>query len=150
MLIRSETAGDREPIQSVVAAAFGGPNEALLIDLIRAAEGFGPDLSLVAEIDGVVAGHVLFSPVVVQGGERFEVLSLAPLAVHPDHQGQGIGVRLMAEAIDFFKGEGARVITLNTQQDNQVSQRLYRWFGFRLAGEKALVLRRDLAGARHF
>ena len=64
--------------------------------------------------------------------------------MHPDHQGRGIGVRLMAEAIDFFKGEGARVITLNSQEDNQASQRLYRWFGFRLMGEEALVLRRYL------
>ena len=92
---------------------------------------------VVAELGGVVVGYQ-FSNLVEGRGY------LARVAVHPDYQGQGIGVRLTAEAIDFFKGEGARVITLNTQQDNRASQRLYRWFGFRLAGEEALVLRRDL------
>jgi ribosomal-protein-alanine N-acetyltransferase len=97
---------------------------------------------VVAELDGVVVGYQ-FSNLVEGRGY------LARVAVHPDCQGQGIGVRLMAEAIGFFKREGARVITLNTQQDNQASQRLYRQFGFRLVGEEALVLRRDLAGARY-
>lgn len=98
---------------------------------------------VVAELDGVVVGYQFSN---LSEGQGY----LARVAVHPDHQGQGIGMRLMAEAIDFFKGEGARVITLNTQQDNQASRRLYRRFGFRLVGEEALVLRRDLAGARHF
>jgi ribosomal protein S18 acetylase RimI-like enzyme len=92
---------------------------------------------VVAELDGVVVGYQ-FSNLIEGRGY------LARVAVHPDHQGQGIGKRLMAEAIDFFKGKRARVITLNTQQDNQASQRLYRRFGFRLVGEEALVLRRDL------
>jgi len=92
---------------------------------------------VVAELDGVVVGYQ-FSNLTEDRGY------LARVAVHPDHQGRGIGVRLMAEAIDFFKGEGARVITLNSQEDNQASQRLYRWFGFRLMGEEALVLRRYL------
>jgi ribosomal-protein-alanine N-acetyltransferase len=91
---------------------------------------------VVAELDGVVVGYEFSS---VTEGRGY----LARVAVYPDHQGRGIGVRLMAEAIDFFRGEGARVITLNTQQDNQASQRLYRWFGFRLVGEEALVLRRE-------
>lgn len=92
---------------------------------------------VVAELDGVVVGYQFSSLIEGRG-------YLARVAVHPDHQGRGIGVRLMAEAIAFFKGEAARVITLNSQKDNQASQRLYRWFGFRLIGEEALVLRRCL------
>jgi len=92
---------------------------------------------VVAELDGVVVGYQFCS---LTGDQGY----LARVAVHPHYQGRGIGVRLMAEAVDFFRGEGARDITLNTQQDNQASQRLYRWFGFRLVGEEALVLQRDL------
>jgi ribosomal-protein-alanine N-acetyltransferase len=92
---------------------------------------------VVAELDGVVVGYQFCSLIGDQG-------YLARVAVHPDYQGLGIGVRLMAEAIAFFKREGVRVITLNTQQDNQASQRLYRWFGFRLVGEEALVLKFEI------
>ncbi len=65
---------------------------------------------------------------------------LSRLAVHPAYQGRGIGVRLVAEAIDFFRRERMKIITLNTQKGNLVSQRLYRWFGFCPTGEEAVVL----------
>jgi ribosomal-protein-alanine N-acetyltransferase len=92
---------------------------------------------VVAELNGVVVGYQFCSLIRDQG-------YLARVAVHPDYQGRGIGTRLLAEAVDFFRRKGARVIALNTQQDNQASQRLYRWFGFKLAGEEAIVLRRGL------
>jgi ribosomal protein S18 acetylase RimI-like enzyme len=92
---------------------------------------------VVAELHGVVVGYQFSSLI---GGQGY----LARVAVHPDHQGQGIGTRLLTEAIAFFRREGTRIITLNTQRDNQASQRLYRWFGFRLMGEEAWVLRRNL------
>ncbi len=71
---------------------------------------------------------------------------LSRIAVHPNYQGRGIGARLLAEAIEFFRLEKVKVITLNTQKDNTVSQRLYRHFGFHPAGEEALVLRHNLTG----
>ena len=69
---------------------------------------------------------------------------LSRVAVHPDYQGHGIGARLLAEAIEFFRAEKVKVVTLNTQKDNAVSQHLYRRFGFRPMGEEALVLKHDL------
>jgi len=93
---------------------------------------------VVAELDGVVVGYE-FSRLV--GNQGY----LARLAVHPDYQRRGIGTRLLAEAIAFFKREGVRATILNTQQDNQVSQRLYRWFGFELVGEEAVVLKLNIA-----
>jgi len=92
---------------------------------------------VVAELDGVVVGYQFSN---LMGDEGY----LARVAVHPDYQGRGIGTRLVAEAIAFLKKEGGRVITLNTQRDNQPSQRLYRWFGFELVGEEAVVLQREL------
>jgi ribosomal-protein-alanine N-acetyltransferase len=71
---------------------------------------------------------------------------LSRLAVHPAYQGLGIGVRLMAEATDFFRRKRMRTITLNTQKGNLVSQRLYRWFGFRPTGEEMVVLMKRIDG----
>ncbi len=77
---------------------------------------------------------------------RGETGHLSRLAVHPAYQGRGIGVRLIAEAIAFFRKERVRAITLNTQKDNHVSQRLYRWFDFRPTGEEAVVLMKKIDG----
>jgi ribosomal protein S18 acetylase RimI-like enzyme len=93
---------------------------------------------VVAELGGYTVGY-LFSN--LQGGRGH----LIRIAVHPDYQGRGIGARLLTEAIEFFRTEKVKVITLNTQKDNAVSQRLYRRFGFQPMGEEALVLKRDLA-----
>jgi ribosomal protein S18 acetylase RimI-like enzyme len=69
---------------------------------------------------------------------------LVRMAVHPTWQGQGIGIRLLAEALRFFQDAGARRITLNTQEENQRAQWLYRGCGFRLVGREAVALWMDL------
>lgn len=60
---------------------------------------------------------------------------LARLAVHPAWQGCGIGYALVCNLLDHFKQRGARHITVNTQEDNQASLKLYQKVGFRLTGE---------------
>jgi ribosomal-protein-alanine N-acetyltransferase len=69
---------------------------------------------------------------------------LIRVAVHPDWQGRGIGTRLMAEAMRFFRKTGAQLITLNTQKENERAQWLYSKFGFRLIGQEAVALWKDL------
>jgi len=69
---------------------------------------------------------------------------LIRMAVHPAWQGRGIGTRLLAEAVRFFQQAGARLVTLNTQEENERAQRLYRKFGFRLTGREAVALWRDV------
>jgi len=69
---------------------------------------------------------------------------LIRMAVHPDWQGQGVGTRLLAEAEQFFQGVGVRLVTLNTQEENERAQRLYRKFGFSLMGREATALWMDL------
>ena len=69
---------------------------------------------------------------------------LIRMAVHPSWQGQGIGTRLLADAMRFFREAGAHLITLNTQEENERAQWLYRGFGFQLIGREAVALWRDL------
>jgi ribosomal-protein-alanine N-acetyltransferase len=94
-------------------------------------------LFVVAEKEGRTVGYQ-FS--YIEDGEGY----VARVAVHPRSQSQHIGSRLLVEAISFFQMQGVRNIVLNTQNDNHRAQRLYGWFGFRLAGQEALVLRRRI------
>jgi putative acetyltransferase len=88
---RSETAADRAAIFEVHRAAFPSDAEARLVDLLRAAG--RATVSLVLEVDGAVAGHVLFSPVTAaEGGEG---LGLGPVAIKPELQRRGLGGRLI-------------------------------------------------------
>lgn len=69
---------------------------------------------------------------------------LIRMAVHPAWEGQGIGTRLAAEALRFFRRASVRRVTLNTLEENERAQRLYRQFGFRPVGREAMALWRDL------
>ncbi len=103
MIVRPETAADHEAVAAVVTAAFGQPAEARLVELIRASEDHLPELSLVAEVDGEVVGHILFSPVSVEdrsSGSSTAALALAPMAVAPEHQGRGVGSALVAAGLE--------------------------------------------------
>lgn len=99
MMIRKEEPKDGETIYSVVRDAFESAehadgNEQDLVDALRMGEAFIPDLSLVAEIDGKIVGHIMFTRAAV-GGDP--VLALAPLSVVPEYQRKGIGISLIKE-----------------------------------------------------
>lgn len=93
--IRPETVADVAGIAEVNQLAFARPNEAYLVEQIRQSDRFIPSLSLVAEVDGKVVGHILFSYVDLVGEQQLRVLALAPMAVHPTVQRQGIGSQLV-------------------------------------------------------
>jgi ribosomal protein S18 acetylase RimI-like enzyme len=92
---------------------------------------------VVAEINGQVAGYQFNA---IDGDYGY----LVRIAVHPAFNGQGIGVRLMAEAVKFFAQVRVSRIMLNTQQDNIRAHRLYEWFGFVRLEQMGFVLRKDL------
>jgi putative acetyltransferase len=108
--IRAATAADADAIGGVVRAAFAGTGfghqgEA---DLVRMLEADGDMLvSLVAEIAGVVVGHVLFSRMDVEAdGAALPAAGLAPVAVLPNRQGQGIGGALIRAGLDALRVRG--------------------------------------------
>lgn len=99
--IRPETPADYSAITQINDLAFGQPSEGKLVENLRKNPKFIPELSLVAEINGKIAGHILFFPVVIklENGEEKETISLAPVAVSPEFQRKGIGSKLIQEGI---------------------------------------------------
>ncbi|HEX5467154.1 MAG TPA: N-acetyltransferase [Candidatus Limnocylindrales bacterium] len=98
---RAGDAGEAAAIQAVHLAAFPSSAEADLVEAIRASAAFVPQLSIVASLDEAIVGHILLSYVTLDtGGGAEEVLELAPMAVTPEHQGEGIGSALVVAGLD--------------------------------------------------
>lgn len=106
MRLRRERSGDEDAVRRVHTEAFGRPDEAAIVDAIRAAGAVSG--AWVAEVDGVVVGHVLFSPVWLVGAGVREGVGLAPVAVLPALHGRGIGGALIREGLAALQAEGAR------------------------------------------
>ena len=109
--IRPETAADLDAIRHVNCLAFGQEDEAWLVRVLR--DGGYVRASLVAEKDGQVVGHLLFSdlPVVTKAG-TVPALALAPLAVLPEHQNRGIGSALVRRGLEVCKEQGHRIVVV--------------------------------------
>lgn len=91
--IRQETTTDHEAVYSLVKRAFAcaehaDGNEQDLVEALRKGVAFIPELSLVAEVDGKIAGHIMFTAATVDGKT---VLALAPLSVLPSISGKELG-----------------------------------------------------------
>jgi putative acetyltransferase len=100
MTIRSERPEDHGRVFAVLEQAFGRPGEAHLVEALRGSPTFIPSLSLVAEDAGTVVGHILFTRLTVRGLDQSpSLLALAPLAVAPDRQREGIGDRLVRHGL---------------------------------------------------
>lgn len=91
-VIRPEEPDDFPAVREVNLAAFDTATEADLADAMREAPEYVPELSLIAELDGQIVGHALFSEVTVeQKTGELRALSLGPIAVLPEYQRNGIG-----------------------------------------------------------
>lgn len=107
-IIRLERDGERAAIHAVNSAAFGRAEEADLVDNLRA-EG-AVLASIVAELDGQIAGHVLFSRMFIETADgRVSAVALAPVAVLPEFQRRGIGGKLIRHGLDLLRRQGERI-----------------------------------------
>jgi putative acetyltransferase len=109
MNIRPERIEDIDAIRTLTETAFktaphADGTEHLIIDRLRAAGAL--TLSLVAEADGAIVGHVAFSPVAVSDGSE-GWYGLGPISVDPARQGEGIGGKLIRDGLERLKALGA-------------------------------------------
>jgi putative acetyltransferase len=127
--VRPEQPGDIEAVARVHEAAFPTPAEARLVGLLRAAG--KATVTLVAVSEGRVVGHVLFSPVTIDGCPTVG-LGLAPVAVLPECQRRGVGSSLIEAGLDACRGAGVSYAVVLGHPD------YYPRFGFRRASERGL------------
>ena len=110
-LIRPEATADHDAIRHVNRLAFGKDAEARLVDALR--DGGYVRASLVAEKDAQIVGHILFSdlPIITEAG-AVPALALAPMAVLPGFQRQGIGSALVRRGLDECRRQGHRIVVV--------------------------------------
>lgn len=126
--IHRERPEDYEKITSVNNSAFGRPNEGRLVAALRKTDDFDPSLSLVAELEGSIAGHILFYPIKIKSGNSFyKSAALAPMSVQPELQRKGIGSLLVEEGIRRLKKLGYKSVVVLGHAD------YYPKFGFKPA-----------------
>jgi len=132
--VRPEHAADWAEVHSITTAAFGQPEEAALIAALRGEPGV---LSLVAERDGTLLGHALFSPVEGRdrGGETQRAIALGPVAVRPSQQGTGVGSLLIRDGLQRCRDAGWEAAFVLG------SPTFYSRFGWRSAEVRGLTCR---------
>lgn len=133
MIVRRETreAAERLAVRAINEAAFGRADEADLVDKLRS-EGVVL-LSLVAEVEKRIAGHILFSRMWIEtAAGPIPAVALAPMAVLPEHQRRGIGGRLIRHGLELLRRRGERIVIVLGHPD------YYPRFGF--SCEKACSL----------
>jgi putative acetyltransferase len=109
--IRPERADDVAAIRAVHTEAFGRPDEARLVDRLRARA--HPYLGLVAADGGQVVGHIVFAPVTLHCYQApYTITALAPMAVRPASQRRGIGSRLVRDGLVACRTEGRDVVVV--------------------------------------
>lgn len=135
LLIRQETPDDYTTVFSLTEEAFremkfSKQDEQFLVERLRTSEAFIPELSLVAELDGQVVGHIMLTKMTIRNDDKgYPALGLAPVSVLPAFQCQGIGSSLIKEAHRIAKEMGhVRVVLIGHPA-------YYPRFGYRVAGK---------------
>ena len=137
MDIRTEKPEDLEAVRNVNIAAFERENEANLVDRLR---GIASTFSFVAVQSDRIVGHIFFSPVVVEGkcSSNLSILGLAPVAVLPEYQRQGIGTLLIQQGLEECGRSGFQAVVVLGHPD------FYSRFGFFPASRKSLKCEYDV------
>jgi putative acetyltransferase len=131
IFIRPEEPKDHFAVHAINLAAFEGGPEATLVDTLRAS---CPDhLSLVAEDEDHIVGHILFTPVVVESaGGEIAGMGLAPMAVRPERQRSGVGSLLVNRGLEMLRCRSCPFVVVVGHP------KYYPRFGFELASRHGL------------
>lgn len=107
--IRQEIETDHQAVFNLIENAFqlsemSDHSEQFLVQRLRKSDAFIPELSLVAELDDKIVGHILLTKLIIKNGDQqFDSLALAPVSVLPNYQRQGIGGQLIKAAHEIAK-----------------------------------------------
>lgn len=140
MIIRQETKNDHKEVFNVIESAFkdaefADHTEQFLVERLRKSDAFIPELSMVAEIDGKIVGHILLTKIKIKNETtEFDSLALAPVSVLPGFQGKGIGGKLILES--HKKAEELRYKSIVLLGHN----RYYPRFGYEQADKYGIEL----------
>jgi len=128
--IRKEEPQDRDALRHLNLAAFDNGPEAALVDKLRSS--CKDYMAFVAIEDGAVVGHILFTPVTVDGSSAVG-MGLAPIAVLSSHQRKGIGSRLVRHGLEHLRQSGCPFVIVLGHPE------YYPRFGFELASRYLLL-----------
>lgn len=132
IVVRGENAEDYGAIRSVNEAAFESPDEANLVDALRR-EGVVL-ASLVAKLESQIVGHILFSRMGIETASGIvSAVALAPMAVLPEYQRQGIGGKLIRCGLECMRERGEQIVLVVGHPD------YYPRFGFSADKASSLV-----------
>lgn len=132
IILRQENKNDFESVFHLIEKAFekeeySDHKEQFLVERLRKSDAFIPELSIVAEIDNKIVGHILFTKLQIKNeSETFPSLALAPVSVLPEFQGKGIGSKLILHGHEIAKSLGYKSVILLGHQD------YYPRFGYEL------------------
>ena len=118
MIIRQENITDHIKVFNLIESAFKNAEftdntEQFLVERLRKSDAFIPELSMIAEIDGKIVGHILLTKLKIKNqSNEFDSLALAPVSVKPEFQGKGIGGKLIVESHKKAKELGYKSIVL--------------------------------------
>ncbi len=134
--IREESKNDFSAIKQTNDKAFGQSKEGKVIDKIRKSD--SQMLSLVAEINNTIVGHIFYSTAeIMHNDESIVGMGLAPIAVLPEYQKQGIGKRLINESLNIIKAQSVPFIIVLGHED------YYPKFGFEIASKYGIKCQWD-------
>ncbi|MCT4632471.1 MAG: N-acetyltransferase [Firmicutes bacterium] len=131
IIIRQEGKKDYKSVYQVVKEAFekeeySDKDEHNLVERLRKSQAFIEELSLVAEIEGKIVGHIMFTKIKIGS---HTALALAPVSVSPDHQGLGIGSKLIIRGHEIAKELGYKAVVLLGHEN------YYPRFGYKKASD---------------
>lgn len=141
---RQEISNDYQKVSEIIEEAFrnvemSDHKEHFLVERLRNSDAFIAELSIVAENENEIAGHILLTEIKIKNGSKaFDSLALAPLSVKPNFQKQGIGGKLIKEAHKKAKELGFTSIVLLGHED------YYPKFGYELTSKYGISLPFDV------
>ena len=123
LIIREESPKDINGIYEINKQAFEDESEAKIVNALREADELS--LSLVAQINNQIVGHIAFSEVKIDSGtETYDAIGLAPMAILPEYQRQGYGSELVEKGLKILSERGHEIVVVLGHPD------YYPKFGF--------------------